>query len=205
MKTCSKCRECKPLEAFPPCSRNKRAPDSWCRICRAAVARAHGAANREAQRERSRRWRSEHGTAYRQAHREPERQRQRLYRQKNAERKNAANRRYREKNRGRRQPKPPSAARRAYQNAYCMFRKANKLRATPRWADMSNVRAIYAEAQRRRELGEDVHVDHIVPLKSDVVCGLHWEANLQILGAKENVAKRNRWWPDMAGELRKVG
>jgi hypothetical protein len=41
------------------------------------------------------------------------------------------------------------------------------------------------------------HVDHIVPLVSKFVCGLHCEANLQLLPGPENQRKGNRVWPDM--------
>jgi hypothetical protein len=74
-------------------------------------------------------------------------------------------------------------------------RKAAKLQATPVWADEEKIRAVYKEAAR---LGHDV--DHIVPLRSPLVCGLHVQDNLRPLPAADNRAKRNRWWPDMFEE-----
>ena len=44
---------------------------------------------------------------------------------------------------------------------------------------------------------QQLHVDNIVPLKSAIVCGLHWEGNLQLLTSVENIKKGNRTWPDM--------
>ncbi|NTJ67519.1 hypothetical protein G6M50_06045 [Agrobacterium rhizogenes] len=81
--------------------------------------------------------------------------------------------------------------------ALFMKRKAAKLQATPPWADEKAIRAIYAEARRlTMETGIKHHVDHIYPLQSDWVCGLHIETNLQILTASENHSKSNRRHPD---------
>jgi len=77
-------------------------------------------------------------------------------------------------------------------------RDANKLQATPIWADHDAIAAFYEEAQRRTDLyGIPFQVDHIVPLRSKLVCGLHWEKNLRIISAEENRLKSNLFWPDM--------
>lgn len=76
--------------------------------------------------------------------------------------------------------------------------RASKLRATPVWADKSAIEVIYSEARAlTRETGILHHVDHIVPLVSKLVCGLHVPANLRAIPAKENHTKNNRTWPDM--------
>jgi hypothetical protein len=76
-------------------------------------------------------------------------------------------------------------------------RKAHQLQATPSWADKKSIAGIYYLATLFNDTGIKLHVDHIVPLQSDVVCGLHCEANLQLLPASDNISKSNRWWPDM--------
>lgn len=79
-------------------------------------------------------------------------------------------------------------------------RRATKRSATPAWVNEFFIQEAYALAKLRTELtGIKWHVDHITPLKSDLVCGLHVEFNLQVIPAVENVAKSNRHWPDMPG------
>lgn len=74
-------------------------------------------------------------------------------------------------------------------------RKARKLQATPAWADREAIAAVYAEADRlTRETGIPHHVDHIVPLQSPVVSGLHVHWNLRPLPAPDNFKKGNRYW-----------
>lgn len=70
---------------------------------------------------------------------------------------------------------------------YKSLRRARILQATPKWADLDKIRAIYKQAA---ELG--MTVDHIYPLKGKNVCGLHVENNLQIISSEDNSSKGNR-------------
>ncbi len=78
-------------------------------------------------------------------------------------------------------------------NANTVRRRARKLHATPAWVDLGAIRAIYVDAaQVSRETGQAHHVDHIVPLRGEGVCGLHVPWNLRVLPAYENRRKGNR-------------
>lgn len=67
-------------------------------------------------------------------------------------------------------------------------------RARPEWANRKAMRAFYREAKRlTRDTGVIHHVDHIYPISSPTICGLHVPANLRITTAALNLAKSNRW------------
>lgn len=73
-----------------------------------------------------------------------------------------------------------------------------RMNAVPKWANKFFMEEIYDLARlRTRVMGFQWHVDHIVSIKSPLVCGLHVENNLRVIPAIENLKKRNRWWPDM--------
>jgi len=76
--------------------------------------------------------------------------------------------------------------------------------ATPYWATRPEIAAVYKEAARLRAEGEDVVVDHIVPLSNPLVCGLHWHENLQIIHRIENSNKSNHYWPEMPFEQQRL-
>lgn len=75
--------------------------------------------------------------------------------------------------------------------------------ATPPWLDEAQkkqIRAIYRERDRRRKRGENVVVDHIVPVCSPRVCGLMVPWNLELIAYKANEVKSNHWWPGHPNE-----
>lgn len=76
----------------------------------------------------------------------------------------------------------------------CRRRQARKRGAIPIWANAKMMASFYAEARRMtKETGIKHEVDHIVPLTSDIVCGLHWEGNMRVITQKANRSKSNHF------------
>lgn len=74
--------------------------------------------------------------------------------------------------------------------AKCALARARRRKAAPAWLSADHkrqMRDIYRDAAH---LG--AHVDHIIPIKGETVCGLHVPWNLQILSPKDNLQKGNR-------------
>jgi hypothetical protein len=104
------------------------------------------------------------------------------YKLKNIDKKRKSNRKYYQKNK-------------SVFFEYAAKKRALKRRAVPKWYDYEKIKRVYEEARKR-----GWHVDHVVPLVSDKVCGLHVHDNLQLLDPKLNKIKNNHWWPEMAEE-----
>ena len=68
--------------------------------------------------------------------------------------------------------------------------------ATPKWLtrrQKGEIRQLYQIAMTMTQTtGEQYVVDHIVPLRSEFVCGLHVPWNLRVITREENLAKSNQ-------------
>lgn len=82
-------------------------------------------------------------------------------------------------------------------NAKASKRRALKLKAMPSWLDkeqLDQIQEFYEiSIAFRIYTGQEYHVDHIIPLKGENVCGLHVPWNLQVITAEENLRKSNKY------------
>ena len=202
VKRCGSCHETFPIDTF---TKHQRSPDghgSYCRNCRSKKIRDWRLANRERVRAHKRESysRNKESAAARMKEyrarnlgelqakckekywRDPNARREavRLWRRENKSLVRAMCDAWDERNPG---AKLESNRR----------RKIKQKAATPAWADRAAMRAIYNESVRiSRETGLKRHVDHIIPINSKLVCGLHCETNLRIISATANMQKHNR-------------
>ena len=76
-------------------------------------------------------------------------------------------------------------------------RRFRKFLATPNWlsrVQLDQMNYTYQVAKDASLItGESYHVDHIIPLKSKNVCGLHVPWNLQVLPSDLNLSKSNKF------------
>ena len=71
--------------------------------------------------------------------------------------------------------------------------RASKRQAIPKWANQKYIGLWYKLAKIESDRTDKcVEVDHIIPLISDKVCGLHCEDNMQLLFQEDNRRKSNR-------------
>lgn len=201
MKRCAKCGVEKPLGEFHKRARSPDGLRARCKPCHVADAGVWQKRNPEKRKTIVRAWQKRNPEkfkagkdAWRGANPEKVIAQGRRWRRDNIEKARAKVAKWQVANR-----EKASAASSAWAKAhpekvtaYCAKRRADKLRATPAWACMVAIAAVYAEAKR-----VGATVDHVVPLRSALVCGLHVGANLKVISKAENSAKGNRYWPDM--------
>lgn len=198
MKTCTTCGETKPVDQFYT---NRGRPGSQCKICIRSKVNAYRNANPEEISARKLKYRLENKEAIYlknkeryEENKEFIRLQQKGYYERNKAAVNSMNRDYYHNNK-RKMREVAQAYRSANvdrHNAANAKRRAARKNAIAGWSDLKEIAKIYRKA---RESG--MHVDHIVPLQSELVCGLHVTCNLQLLTASENSEKGNYWWPDM--------
>lgn len=203
MKTCTRCLETKSLDSFHNETASKDGKKPKCKQCTCLASKNHYVANHEACLERGRSYKKENResmlaqkrAAY-SANKVAESARAKDYRQRNLAKLLEQVRVYREANRETRNVKGiqyhkdnPHVGRAATQRRGASIKKA-----IPIWADMYLIRAVYKKAAAlERSTGRKFHVDHIVPLQSKVVCGLHVFENLRIVEPLENLRKSNKF------------
>lgn len=165
MKTCTKCKEVKPLTEF-----YKKGKESQCKTCMKKRQHEYAYPNKDAG----------HGN------KSSERRKaaQARYREKNREKIRALQRRYVKEN------LPKVLARtRKYQLAK---KKATPEWLTKE--QLRQIEAFYVEAEMmRKTTGLKYEVDHIVPISGKEVKGLHVPWNLQIINRTDNRKKFNKY------------
>ena len=169
MKKCSKCKEEKDFSEF---HKNKRSVDGYqnqCKACR----KTHADLTKEKKAKKDKEWYERN--------KEKQRAKVREYRQNNLEVCKERNRRYKKNNKG-------------LINYLTSLKKKKVKQATPSWADKEKIKQIYLiSAQKTKETGIQYHVDHIIPIKGELVSGLHVPENLQVITATENLKKNNKY------------
>ena len=73
----------------------------------------------------------------------------------------------------------------AIRNRNTKYRIERKHR-VPKWSETTLIDSFYSECPK------DSHVDHELPLRGELVSGLHVRGNLQYMTAKDNLSKGNR-------------
>lgn len=176
MKICAKCGEAKKLSEYSiRTQRGRIYPMAYCKPCRAVQEKEKRCNDGEKLRDYRRTWRKKNAEKINKQQRE----------NRNPDVANNATRVWKKNNKGR-------------LGVYASRYRAAYLNALSSWRNQFIIDEIYELAVLRSNVtGIIYHVDHIVPLQSDVVCGLHNEHNLQIITATENFSKGNRIWPDM--------
>ena len=173
MKVCSKCKQEKELQYFGKCSKSSDKLKAACKICRQKASKEYRKKNKDKvlqySREKYQRDKEAHlrrCVDWQSRNKEAVKQHRATYTRKHM-------------------------AKRLADNAK---RRASKLNATPAWAELNKIKGLYKlSSYLSKQYNTSIHVDHIVPLNSPLVCGLHVFDNLQLLYSTDNITKSNDW------------
>lgn len=211
LKTCNRCRKEKPLHDFNKQVHGKFGRKGRCKSCCNLYTKKYYQENSERLKEYSKLYRKENPNYQKEYYKNNREKvlsswseyyfknkskiqtRTKKWREANKERLLKQEELYRSNNRNK--------ARDYYQRNKDYFlqsnkqRKARKLSATPPWLTQEHVNQMrqfyYFRGNISGVVGREYHVDHIVPLQGENVCGLHVPWNLQVIPAKDNLSKGN--------------
>ena len=174
-KVCSKCKKEKPLDSFHKGKGYRFGVKSTCKVCCKFIDSERYSEKKDQISANNLRWKKENPEKVKEI--------QSRSRQKNQVKRNETLRSWRVEN--------PDKVRQ-----HQASRRASKLNATPDWLTGPQ-KAHIARTYTLAKLMEDItnaphHVDHIVPLQGENICGLHVPWNLQVLPARDNLRKGNR-------------
>jgi hypothetical protein len=192
-KKCTKCGEQKAVSDFCGHKTTKDKLQPWCKPCFVIYRKEYREKNPERVKAGARRWIVENrervnAKARERRARNPEKLRalylrradkQSAWVSDNRDRVRAAAKRWRSRNQH-------------IRRMDSRLRKTARKMAQPPWMKRCELEPIYRQA-----VASGLVVDHIVPLRSKIVCGLHVPWNLQLLTPIENSKKSNKIWPDM--------
>ena len=176
VKTCTKCKEEKPLEFFSKKTSARDGLMSDCKACDAARCKAYRDANKEKKAASDRAWNE--------ANKEKAAANKKAYWEANKEKAAASTKAWKDAN-----PHKCLATTAKY--------RARKYNALPSWYSQKHhnqIIGIYEERDRITQATGVMHeVDHILPINGDTVSGFHIPGNLQIIPRTENRSKGNKY------------
>ncbi len=205
-KICSKCKEEKLFSEFSKCKSNKDGYQHLCKLCQKLQMASYYEKHKEKialQQLEYRQANKEKIASLAEDYRRFNKEKIIQYQQENKERILRNAKQYYQSNKHKfrehkaKQQKQYRQLNKATYASWAAKRRAEKLKATPHWLteeQHEKMREMYICAQMfKLYTGQDYHVDHIVPLQGKHVCGLHVPWNLQVIVAKENLSKSNKF------------
>lgn len=220
-KICRKCNISKSLLSFPKKSSNKDGLYSYCKDCKKSDDALYVSKNREKTNLYKKKWREsnkEYSYAYYQENKDRLDSYKKTWVKENKNLNSSYHKKWKENNKNYVDKNKKESDKKYYSKNtekikkrstewnklhpevtlhYCRLRQSAKMQRTPSWADLKKIKEIYKQSKElSKSTGLTYHVDHIIPLQGKNVSGLHVETNLQILLAKDNHAKSNKFCYD---------